>query len=164
MWFWSNLPDTISAGQMPIYRRRWSIEGMVQRLESVLDSEIESLGSPRVALLGFASVLLAYNVLAVLKRSVSRLIARRSQRDGRHRLFTWQGKCAAVMRACRSHGLGLPITSNDLRKSGRASVGAGQEYQTQTGCQKHTRPQNRQAQGMAGGKGCACSCVDGSGA
>ncbi|MBV7515921.1 IS4 family transposase [Pseudomonas sp. PDM25] len=71
MWFWSNLPDTISAEQIAdLYRRRWSIEGMFQRLESVLDSEIESLGSPRAALLGFASAVLAYNVLAVLKRSV----------------------------------------------------------------------------------------------
>ena len=71
MWFWSNLPDTISAEQIAdLYRRRWSIEGMFQRLESVLDSEIASLGSPRVALLGFASAVLAYNVLAVLKRSV----------------------------------------------------------------------------------------------
>ncbi|MNR37151.1 hypothetical protein D3C85_1551450 [compost metagenome] len=43
---------------------------MFQRLESVLDSEIESLGAPRAALLGFASAILAYNVLAVLKRSV----------------------------------------------------------------------------------------------
>ena len=71
MWFWSNLPGTISAEQIAaLYRRRWSIEGMFQRLESVLDSEIESLGSPRAALLGFASAILAYNVLSVLKRSV----------------------------------------------------------------------------------------------
>lgn len=71
MWFWSNLPDTTSAEQIAdLYRRRWSIEGMFQRLESVLDNEIESLGSPRAALLGFASAILAYNVLAVLKRSV----------------------------------------------------------------------------------------------
>ena len=71
MWFWSNLPDTISAEQIAnLYRRRWSIVGMLQRLESVLYSEIESLGSPRAALLGFASAVLAYNVLAVLKRSV----------------------------------------------------------------------------------------------
>ncbi|CAI8834907.1 hypothetical protein EMIT0196MI5_230023 [Pseudomonas sp. IT-196MI5] len=70
MWFWSNLPDTVSAGKIAeLYRRRWSIEGMFQRLESVLDSEIESLGAPRAALLGFASAILAYNVLAVLKRS-----------------------------------------------------------------------------------------------
>ncbi len=71
MWFWSNLPDTISARQIAdLYRRRWSIEGMFQRLEAVLESEIKSLGSPKAALLGFASAVLAYNVLSVLKRSV----------------------------------------------------------------------------------------------
>lgn len=43
---------------------------MFQRLESVLESEIESLGSPRAALLGFACAIMAYNVLSVLKRSV----------------------------------------------------------------------------------------------
>ena len=58
MWFWSNLPDTISAQQIAdLYRRRWSIEGMFQRLESVLESEITSFGSPKAALLGFASAL-----------------------------------------------------------------------------------------------------------
>ncbi|RYE72039.1 MAG: IS4 family transposase [Oxalobacteraceae bacterium] len=71
MWFWSNLPETVSARQIAeLYRRRWSIEGMFQRLESVLDSEISSLGNPKAALLGFASAVLAYNVLSVLKRSV----------------------------------------------------------------------------------------------
>lgn len=71
MWFWSNLPDTISARQIAqLYRSRWSIEGMFQRLESVLESEISSLGNPKAALLGFASAVLGYNVLSVLKRSV----------------------------------------------------------------------------------------------
>lgn len=71
MWFWSNLPATVSARQIAdLYRDRWSIEGMFQRLESVLESEIKSLGSPNAALLGFASAVLAYNVLSVLKRSV----------------------------------------------------------------------------------------------
>ncbi|MEX0166996.1 transposase, partial [Pseudomonas brassicacearum] len=52
--FWSNLPDAINAEQIAdLYRRRWSIEGMFQRLESVLDSEIETLGNPKAALLGF---------------------------------------------------------------------------------------------------------------
>ncbi|AZE33849.1 Mobile element protein [Pseudomonas chlororaphis subsp. aureofaciens] len=69
--FWSNLPESISAPQIAdFYRRRWSIEGMFQRLEAILESEIESLGSPRAALLGFTTAVLAYNVLALLKRSV----------------------------------------------------------------------------------------------
>lgn len=68
---WSNLPAEVSAQKIAeLYRRRWHIEGMFQRLESVLHSEIRSLGHPRAALLGFAVAVLAYNVLSVLKRSV----------------------------------------------------------------------------------------------
>lgn len=68
---WSNLPATVSAQQIAqLYRKRWRIEGMFQRLESVLHSEIRSFGHPRAALLGFALAVLAYNLLAVLKRSV----------------------------------------------------------------------------------------------
>ncbi|TBW34275.1 IS4 family transposase, partial [Azotobacter chroococcum] len=71
LWLWSNLPATIDARQIAdLYRRRWRIEGMFQRLESVLQSEIRSLGHPRAALLGFAVAVLACNLLAVLKRSV----------------------------------------------------------------------------------------------
>jgi hypothetical protein len=68
---WTNLPAHVSAAQVAeLYRRRWTIEGMFQRLESVLHSEIGSLGHPRAALLGFAVALLAYNVLALIGRCV----------------------------------------------------------------------------------------------
>lgn len=68
---WSNLPDTVPAQTMAqLYRKRWRIEGMFQRLESVLRSEIKSLGHPRAALLGFATAILSYNVLALLKRVI----------------------------------------------------------------------------------------------
>ena len=71
IWLWSNLPHEVGASKIAeLYRKRWRIEGMFQRLESVLDSEIRSLGHPRAALLAFAVAVLAYNVLAVLKRSV----------------------------------------------------------------------------------------------
>ena len=43
---------------------------MFQRLESVLNSEIKTLGHPRAALLGFAVAVLAYNVLALLKQLI----------------------------------------------------------------------------------------------
>ena len=43
---------------------------MFQRLEAVLNSELTTLGNPRAALLGFAVAVLAYNMLAVLKKSV----------------------------------------------------------------------------------------------
>ncbi len=66
---WSNLLQEIDAATIArLYRKRWRIEGMFQRLESVLHSEIRSLGHPRAALLGFAVAVLAYNVLALLKR------------------------------------------------------------------------------------------------
>jgi len=52
------------------YRRRWSIEGMFGRLESVLKSEVCSLGHPRAALLAFGVAVMAYNVLAVLLAAV----------------------------------------------------------------------------------------------
>jgi IS4 transposase len=68
---WSNLPSEVGARRIAeLYRKRWRIEGMFQRLESVLKSEITTLGSPRAALLGFAVALLAYNILATLKRCV----------------------------------------------------------------------------------------------
>lgn len=68
---WSNLPEEIGAQQIAaLYRTRWRIEGMFQRLEAVLNSEIRSLGHPRAALLGFAVAVLAYNVLALMQRCV----------------------------------------------------------------------------------------------
>jgi len=73
IWLWSNLPEQISAARIAeLYRTRWRIEGMFQRLESVLHSEIRSLGHPRAALLGFAVAVLAYNVLALLQRCVEK--------------------------------------------------------------------------------------------
>lgn len=70
---WSNLPADVDARQIArAYRRRWSVEGMFQRLESVLHSEIASLGQPRAALLAFAVSVLAYNVLALIARCVER--------------------------------------------------------------------------------------------
>lgn len=69
--FWSNLPPGITATQIAsLYRCRWRIEGMFGRLESVLNSEIRTLGHPRAALLAFATAILAYNVLALLKRCI----------------------------------------------------------------------------------------------
>jgi len=68
---WNNLPSEIDTATIArLYRQRWRIEGMFQRLESVLHSEIKTLSHPRAALLGFAVAVLAYNVLALLKRFI----------------------------------------------------------------------------------------------
>lgn len=65
---WSHLPPDIDAATVAqLYRKRWRIEGLFGRLESVMHSEIRTLGHPRAALLGFAVAVLAYNVLSLLK-------------------------------------------------------------------------------------------------
>lgn len=68
----SNLPaeDFDACAVARLYRRRWTIEGLFQRLESVLKSEVRTLGYPRAALLAFAIAVLAYNVLAVIQAAV----------------------------------------------------------------------------------------------
>lgn len=69
---WSNLPEEIGAGPIAaLYRTRWRIEGLFGRLESVLNSEMASLGHPRAALLSFAVSVLAYNILTLLQRCVA---------------------------------------------------------------------------------------------
>ncbi len=68
----SNVPASkLSAKKLAqLYRSRWRIEAMFQRLEAVLQSEIKSLGQPRAALFGFGVAVLAYNVLSMLLTAV----------------------------------------------------------------------------------------------
>jgi IS4 transposase len=67
----TNLPETVTAVQIAeVYRRRWTIESMFQKLESVLASEIRTLGYPRAALFSFCVAILAHNVLSMLKAAV----------------------------------------------------------------------------------------------
>lgn len=68
----TNVPATsLSAQKLArLYRRRWKIEMMFQRLESVLQSEIKTLGQPRAALFAFGVSVLAYNVLSMLLTAV----------------------------------------------------------------------------------------------
>lgn len=68
----TNLPRAQFNGRKVarLYRRRWSIESLFQRLESVLQSEMITLGHPRAALLAFGVAVLAWNVLAVLQGAI----------------------------------------------------------------------------------------------
>jgi IS4 transposase len=69
----SNLPPTVNAKRIAtLYRRRWSIERMFQWLESVLQSEITSLGYPRAALFAFSVAVLAFNVLSTIRSTIER--------------------------------------------------------------------------------------------
>jgi IS4 transposase len=68
----TNAPeDKLSAEQVAcLYRKRWSIEGMFQSLESALHSEVRTLGQPRAALLAFGTAVVAYNILAVIQAAI----------------------------------------------------------------------------------------------
>ena len=49
-----------------LYRTRWGIETAFQKLESYLNSEIETLGYPPAELFGFCLALVAFNLYAVV--------------------------------------------------------------------------------------------------
>lgn len=67
----TNVPAAVKAQRLAkLYRCRWRIENLFQRLESVLHSEVRTLGHPCAALLAFGVALLAYNVLALLQTAV----------------------------------------------------------------------------------------------
>lgn len=68
----TNLPASQFAARRVarLYRHRWQIETLFQRLEAALHSEVQSLGHPRAALLAFGVAVMAYNVLAVLQSAV----------------------------------------------------------------------------------------------
>jgi len=67
----TNLPQTVTAMQIAdLYRRRWTIESMFQKIESVLASEIKTLGYPRAAVFSFCVALLGFNVLSMLQAAV----------------------------------------------------------------------------------------------
>ena len=49
------------------YRGRWSLENVFQALTTMFKAELDTLGCPRAALLGFAVALAAYNVLSTVQ-------------------------------------------------------------------------------------------------
>jgi hypothetical protein len=68
----TNLPKR-AAGAVKIvemYRNRWTLETMFQSLTMMLQGELNTLGYPRAALLGFGVALAAYNVLSTVQASL----------------------------------------------------------------------------------------------
>lgn len=63
--FLTNVPASrMKASKLAqLYRRRWRIENLFQRLESVLHSEVRTLGHPRAALLAFGVALASFAVI-----------------------------------------------------------------------------------------------------
>lgn len=68
--------DAVAVAEL--YRRRWTVEGLFQRLEGVLHSEVSSLGRPRAALFAFTAAVVAYNALAVVQAAVEAAAAARA--------------------------------------------------------------------------------------
>jgi IS4 transposase len=67
----TNLPKRVSALSVAeAYRKRWDIEVTFSDVEGLLSGEIESLGSPRAALLAFCLALIAYNAISVIKTAM----------------------------------------------------------------------------------------------
>ncbi len=67
----TNLPKKIMAQRVAmVYGKRWSIETAFGELATVLNSEIETLGHPPAAVLGFCVALVAYNQLMVVKAAL----------------------------------------------------------------------------------------------
>ena len=64
----TNLPqETVEALTVAeLYRARWGIETAFQKLESHLNSEINTLGYPKAALFGFCLALVAFNIYAIV--------------------------------------------------------------------------------------------------
>lgn len=67
----SNLPEKVSAKTIAeAYRTRWTIETAFQDVTVNLRCEINTLGYPRAALLGFCIALVLYNVLSISKAAI----------------------------------------------------------------------------------------------
>lgn len=70
----TNLPlrDASACKVAELYLKRWTIENAFQELEQALRSEINTLGYPGAALLGFAIAALTYNALSVAKWAIEK--------------------------------------------------------------------------------------------
>jgi IS4 transposase len=68
----TSLPtEVVSAVQVAeLYRKRWTIETLFHILEKNFAGEIPSLGHPKAALFCFCLALVAYNILAVIRRTL----------------------------------------------------------------------------------------------
>jgi hypothetical protein len=68
----SNLPaeaaDAVKVAEL--YRKRWRIEGAFHTLSRALKAEIQTLGYPPAALLGFCVGLMSFNLFAVVKAAL----------------------------------------------------------------------------------------------
>lgn len=68
----TNLPKGVANATRvsDVYRKRWTLETMFQSLTQMLQGELDTLGYPRAALLGFGVALATYNVLSTVQAAL----------------------------------------------------------------------------------------------
>jgi hypothetical protein len=67
----TNLPAKVGAAKVAeLYRNRWTIEQLFQRMTVLLQCEVDTLAYPKAALFGFCVALAASNVLAGVKAAL----------------------------------------------------------------------------------------------
>jgi hypothetical protein len=68
----TNLPSDAAAAPIvaEMYRDRWTLENVFQSLTMMFEGELNTLGYPRAALLGFAVALAAYNVMSTVQAAL----------------------------------------------------------------------------------------------
>ncbi len=68
----TNVPaaDASAVAVAELYRKRWTLETMFFELTQMLDGELNTMGYPRAALLGFGIALVSYNLLSVARSAL----------------------------------------------------------------------------------------------
>jgi hypothetical protein len=68
----TNVPpsDASAVAIAELYRKRWTLETMFFELTQMLDGELNTMGYPRAALLGFGIALVSYNLLSTTRSAL----------------------------------------------------------------------------------------------
>ena len=68
----TNVPasDASAVAIAALYRKRWTLETMFFELTQMLDGELNTMGYPRAALLGFGIALVSYNLLSTTRSAL----------------------------------------------------------------------------------------------
>src|SRR6185503_15848885 len=68
----TNVPasDASAVAIAKLYRKRWTLETMFFELTQMLDGELNTMGYPRAALLGFGIALVSYNLLSTTRSAL----------------------------------------------------------------------------------------------
>lgn len=113
----TNLPDDVSAKKVAdAYRTRWTIEHAFEELTVSLRGEINTLGYPPAALLGFCVAAAAYNLVALVLASLSAAHGRETVREtvsSHHLAREWATVYEGMVIAVNPHAWRMYRNLND---------------------------------------------------